>query len=204
MVQIILLGPPGSGKGTQAARLAGYLEIPHISTGNILRLNVSEGTELGQKAKVYMDRGDLVPDQLILDMVKERLSQTDAYSGWILDGFPRNVPQAQFLESLLKESSELPLATLDDSQSADQTVVVNLDVPDGILIQRLLTRSADGDRRSDDNEATILHRLSVYREQTAPLIEFYQARQQLVQVNGNLPIDQVATELLTVLDNPNN
>ncbi|NJO71310.1 MAG: nucleoside monophosphate kinase [Oscillatoriales cyanobacterium RM1_1_9] len=175
-----------------------------MSTGNILRLNVSEGTELGQKAKVYMDRGDLVPDQLILDMVKERLSQTDAYSGWILDGFPRNVPQAQFLESLLKESSELPLATLDDSQSADQTVVVNLDVPDGILIQRLLTRSADGDRRSDDNEATILHRLSVYREQTAPLIEFYQARQQLVQVNGNLPIDQVATELLTVLDNPNN
>ncbi|WP_416676697.1 adenylate kinase [Egbenema bharatensis] len=152
--------------------------IPHISTGDILRSAVSQQTELGKKAQSYMDEGELVPDQLILEMVRDRLEQHDVDAGWILDGFPRTVAQATFLDQLLQEMH----------QSCDW--VVNFDVPDETLVQRLLGRG-----RKDDTEDVIRHRLEVYRQQTAPLIDFYRERNQLVSVDGDQSIDQVMTEL---------
>ena len=136
------------------------------------------GTELGQKAQAYMDRGELVPDALILDLVRDRLSQSDAQAGWILDGFPRNVEQAKFLDALLAEIG----------QSCD--CVVNLEVPDEVLVTRLLGRG-----RTDDNEEVIRTRLAVYRSQTAPLIDFYRDRQQLVSIDGNQSIEHVGMAL---------
>ncbi|MEL7037686.1 MAG: adenylate kinase [Cyanobacteria bacterium J06592_8] len=192
MAKIIFLGPPGSGKGTQAARLSELLSVPHISTGDILRTHVAQQTDLGQKAKAFMDRGDLVPNQLILDMVQDRLHQPDTEQGWILDGFPRNVAQATFLEEVvLQQKDDNSSETTEDDSSIN---IVNLEVPDEVLIQRLVERGAR-DRRSDDNEETIRHRLQVYREETAPLIEYYRDRNQLSVVNGNLSMDEVTAEL---------
>lgn len=182
MTRLILLGPPGAGKGTQAIRVAEFCNIPHISTGELLRGAVSQETALGTKAQEYMNRGELVPDDLILDMVRDRLSQSDVANGWILDGFPRNVSQAFFLDDLLAEIN----------QECDYAV--NLEVPDEALIDRMLGRG-----RQDDNEATIRRRLEVYREQTAPVIDYYRDRNHLVSVNGNLPMDQVTSELQAVI-----
>lgn len=178
MTRLIFLGPPGAGKGTQAQLLSQLCEIPHISTGDILRTAVADQTELGKKAQSYMDAGELVPDALMLDLVRDRLKSIADRSGWILDGFPRTVVQAEFLDELLHDIHQ-PL----DS-------VVNLDVPDMVLIERLLARG-----RSDDNETTIRNRLKVYRDQTSPLVDYYQSRDQLVAVDGSLPIAEV-TEIL--------
>lgn len=178
MVRLIFLGPPGAGKGTQAQTLAQIRKIPHISTGDILRGAVAKQTELGQKAQSYMDRGELVPDQLMLDLVQERLNQPDAASGWILDGFPRTVGQAAFLDDLLQEMS----------QSCD--AVINFEVPDQVLVERLLGRG-----RKDDTEDVIRNRLVVYHQQTAPLIDFYRARQLLFSVDGNQPVESVTAKL---------
>jgi adenylate kinase len=178
VTRLIFLGPPGAGKGTQAQVLANLLQIPHISTGDILRDNVARQTDLGQKAQSYMDQGELVPDQLILEMIQARLSQEDASSGWILDGFPRNVAQAVFLDELLTKIG----------LSYDR--VISLEVPDEVLVERLLKRL-----RKDDTEAVIRHRLAVYHEQTAPLISFYRDRQQLVSVNGHQPMEAVTNDL---------
>ncbi|MGD1905027.1 MAG: adenylate kinase [Leptolyngbyaceae cyanobacterium] len=186
MTRLIFLGPPGAGKGTQAKQLSDLSEVPHISTGDILRSSVSQGTELGQKAKHYMDAGELVPDELILNLIRERLSAEDAVSGWILDGFPRNVDQASFLDTLLDEI-EQPFEC-----------VVNLDVPDEILIARLVQRGA-AEGRTDDTEETIGNRLEVYRQKTEPLIDFYRSRQQLVSVDGNQPVDVVTEELKKIV-----
>ncbi|HEY9850151.1 MAG TPA: adenylate kinase [Leptolyngbyaceae cyanobacterium] len=178
MTRLIFLGAPGAGKGTQAKKLAELCGIPHISTGDILRNEVALGTPLGVQAKAYQDKGELVPDRLILDMMRERLTQSDTKNGWILDGFPRNVPQAEFLESLLKELA----------QECDR--VINLEVPDEVLIERLLGRG-----RMDDTEEVIRHRLDVYRSQTAPLIDFYRDRQQLVSIQGNQSMVEVSEEI---------
>lgn len=191
MRELIFLGPPGSGKGTQAARMAQIMKIPHISTGEILRDHVSRQTALGQQAKTYMDMGDLVPDQLILDMVTHRLSEPDAETGWILDGFPRNVSQAQFVQehllSVEQKNGRIP--------ERDHVWVINLEVPDDVILQRLLLRG-----REDDREETILHRLQVYREQTAPLIEFYSSRNQLHHINGDRPMEEVTDSLKEVIN----
>lgn len=187
MVQVIFLGPPGSGKGTQSARLSELLAVPHISTGDILRTHVAQQTDLGQKAKAFMDQGDLVPDQLILSMVQDRLDQPDAQKGWILDGFPRNVTQATFVEDLVQRQKAEKGSENADSKSLN---TINLEVPDEVLIERLLARG-----RADDSEETIRHRLQVYHEQTEPLIEYYRDRNQLSIVNGNLPLDQVTAAL---------
>ncbi|OLT24230.1 adenylate kinase [Nocardiopsis sp. CNR-923] len=184
-----MVGPPGAGKGTQAQILAAELSVPKVSTGDIFRANVSGGTELGKKAKEYMDRGDLVPDEVTNAMVKDRLAQDDAGSGFLLDGFPRNVPQAEKLREMLGELD----ATLD--------VVLELRVDEDEVVKRLSGRrscpecgrvyhveydapriagrcDAEGAelyQREDDREETIRHRLKVYREQTAPLVEFYES-----------------------------
>jgi adenylate kinase len=152
----------------------------------MLRSNVAQQTALGQKAQAFMDRGELVPDRLILDMMRERLSQADALAGWILDGFPRNVSQASFLDELLQEMDQVCER------------VVNLEVPDEVLVARMLSRGLK-EGRKDDNEETIRRRLEVYRQQTAPLIDFYRERQQLVSVNGNLSMELVTAELKQVI-----
>ncbi len=187
MTRLILLGPPGAGKGTQAKRLSDFCNVPHISTGDILREAVAQKTELGQKAELFMTAGELVPDELILGLIRERLTDDDTAGGWILDGFPRNVDQAAFLDTLLDEIDQ-PFEC-----------VVNLDVPDEVIIHRLVQRG-EQEGRSDDTEATIRHRLEVYRERTEPLIEFYRARQKLVSVDGNQPIELVTDALMKVVE----
>ncbi|MDF0556835.1 adenylate kinase [Kamptonema sp. UHCC 0994] len=179
-MQLIFLGPPGAGKGTQAQLLAAFWKIPHISTGEILRACAIAKTDLGLKAQAYMDRGELVPDRVLMDMVQERLKEPDASDGWILDGFPRTVPQATFLEELLDGGG---------------LRAVNLDVPDEILVVRLLARG-----RKDDTEETIRRRLEVYREQTAPLIGFYGDRNQLITVDGDRSLETVTVELKKLLE----
>lgn len=178
MPRLIFLGAPGAGKGTQAKALADLCGIPHVSTGDILRSAVTNQTPLGVQAKGYMDRGDLVPDQLVVDLIRERLHESDAQSGWILDGFPRNVPQAEFLDELLQIIH----------QPYDS--VVNLDVPDDVLVKRMLSRG-----RADDTEEVIRNRLKVYRDKTAPLIDFYKDRQRLVHVNGDQSMQEVTDQL---------
>jgi adenylate kinase len=178
VARLIFLGPPGAGKGTQAYALAQTQRIPHISTGDILRVAVAMQTELGKKAQGYMDQGELVPDPLIIEMVRDRLNNDDAKAGWILDGFPRTVAQAVFLDELLH----------DLQQTCDS--VVNFDVPDEILVSRLLGRG-----RKDDTEEVIRTRLAVYRQQTAPLIDFYRQRDKLVVVDGDQPIEEVTAAL---------
>lgn len=178
MTRLIFLGPPGAGKGTQAQTLSETHQIPHVSTGDILRAAVARETPLGNKAKDYMDRGELVPDSLILNLIQDRLSYEDTTNGWILDGFPRNVNQAAFLEDLLSQLG----------QNAD--CVLNLEVPDEILVERLLAR-----KRPDDTEETIRRRLEIYHRDTVPVIDFYRQKGTLKVVDGNKTMAEV-TELL--------
>ena len=176
--RLIFLGPPGAGKGTQAQVLSQNHQIPHISTGDILRSAVADQTSLGKQAKRYMDKGELVPDNLILSLIEDRLSYEDTVDGWILDGFPRNVNQATFLAELLSK--------LD--QSAD--CVLNLEVPDEVLVERLLAR-----KRKDDNEETIRRRLEVYHQDTVPVINFYQEKEVLKTINGDKTMGEVSNSL---------
>ncbi len=183
MSRLIFLGPPGAGKGTQAKILGQSLQIPHISTGDILRDAISRGTPLGVKAQSYVDAGELVPDDLILDLIKERLSQADTLKGWILDGFPRNVSQASFLDQLLEKLQ----------QNCDYAV--NFEVPDQVLTERMLARG-----RKDDNEDTIRRRLQIYHEQTAPVIKYYNNQQILKSVDGNRLMEEVQASLQEIIN----
>lgn len=182
MARLIFLGPPGAGKGTQAKTLATNWQIPHISTGDILRSAMREQSSLGIKAQGYVDRGELVPDQLVQEMVVERLNHADTQPGWILDGFPRNVSQAGFLDNLLQKPAQ------------DHARVVNLEVPDEVLVTRLLGRG-----RQDDTEEIIRRRLEVYREETEPLIDYYRDRHQLVSVDGNQSLEKVTADMERML-----
>jgi adenylate kinase len=187
MTRLIFLGAPGAGKGTQAQILAAACDIPHISTGDILRAEVKGETELGKQAKSYMDKGELVPDSLILDMIRNRLGQDDAAKGWILDGFPRNVPQAEFLDKLLAEINQ------------GYDLAINLDVPNEILVGRLVNRGIE-QGRSDDTEAVIRNRLEVYTQKTAPLIDYYQSKGVLRSIDGNRDLDEVTRHLKMLVD----
>ena len=187
MSRLIFLGAPGAGKGTQAKILAESKGIPHISTGDIFRAAVKTQTLLGLKAQEYMDAGNLVPDDLVIEMIHDRLQEPDANHGWILDGFPRTETQAGFLEDLLNGIE----------QGCDRAI--NLDVEDEVVVKRLMERGLESGRSDDSNEATIRHRLQVYRDQTAPLIEFYQSRNLLVTVNGDQAMDAVTADLQAVM-----
>jgi adenylate kinase len=182
MTRLIFLGAPGAGKGTQAQILATSAGIPHISTGDILRSEVKDQTELGLQAKSYMNKGELVPDALILDMIRGRLAQPDASNGWILDGFPRNVGQAEFLDKLLAEIHQ------------NYDLAIDLTVPQEKLVARLLNR-ATIQNRPDDTEEVIRRRLVVYDEQTAPLIDYYRNKGVYREVDGDRDLDEVTHHL---------
>nr|WP_204264254.1 adenylate kinase [Geodermatophilus normandii] len=186
-----MLGPPGAGKGTQAQVIAGQLGVPAISTGDIFRANVSGQTELGLKAKVYMDAGDLVPDEITVAMVTDRLAEPDAKGGFLLDGFPRTIPQAEQLRGSLEESG----------RGLDR--VVELVVDEDELVRRLSGRRmlVDGEwvQREDDKPETVRRRLEVYREQTAPLSGFYDGEGLLSRIDAIGSVDEVTARVMTAL-----
>jgi adenylate kinase len=213
-VRIVLVGPPGAGKGTQAHFIASHLAIPRISTGDIFRYNVANNTELGVKAKEYMDRGDLVPDEVTVAMVRDRLAEADAKAGFLLDGFPRNVPQADTLKKILADELDQKL-----------TVVLELVVDEDEVVRRLSGRrtcrrcqrvwhvlyepssqpgicdDCGGElfQRDDDKEEVIRHRLEVYNSQTSPLIEFYADEGILVGIDATGPVEEVTGRALSAL-----
>lgn len=212
-MKIIMLGAPGAGKGTQAKQIADKYGIPHISTGDIFRANIKEGTELGKKAKGYMDAGELVPDELVCDLVVDRIQKDDCENGFILDGFPRTIPQAEALTDALKAIG----------QSMDHAV--DIEVDDAQIVERMGGRRAclscgatyhivnippkkDGicDRcgaeiilRDDDKPETVQNRLNVYHEQTQPLIDYYEAQGILSSVDGTQPMDKVFADIIGII-----
>jgi len=190
-VRVVLLGPPGAGKGTQAQIIAGRLEVPAISTGDIFRANVSGQTELGTKAKAYMDAGDLVPDEITVAMVKDRLAEDDATGGFLLDGFPRTIAQGEQLRESLA----------DLGHKLDR--VLELVVEEEELVRRLSGRRmlVDGKmvQRDDDKPETVRHRLEVFREQTAPLSDFYGAEGLLVTIDAVGSVDEVTERAMKAL-----
>lgn len=212
-MKVVLLGAPGSGKGTQAANIAEWYKIPHVSTGDIFRSNIKEGTELGKKAKEYIDKGLLVPDELTIDIVSDRLKKSDCENGFILDGFPRTVNQAEKLDEILKQ------------MGINLDVVLNIEVPDSQIIARMGGRRVctkcgmsyhiefnpplEGNtckvcgeevvQREDDKEETVLQRLNTYHKQTEPLIEYYKKDNKLVTVQGQENIEDTTCSVKKAL-----
>jgi adenylate kinase len=186
MTRLVLLGPPGAGKGTQAKRLCAHLDVPAISTGDIFRANVAEGTELGRRAQRYMDAGEYVPDSITNAMVEDRLARPDVERGFLLDGYPRTAAQVEELDRMLAHTGK----RLD--------VVVELTADTDEVVSRLLKRAQIEGRR-DDTEDVVRRRLEVYVDQTAPLTELYAQRGLLVQVDGTGDMDDVTARLVEVL-----
>ncbi|MEU7024252.1 adenylate kinase [Streptomyces sp. NPDC046203] len=213
-MRIVLVGPPGAGKGTQAAFLAKNLDIPHISTGDLFRANISKGTELGLKAKAFMDAGDLVPDEVTIGMAKDRMEQPDAVNGFLLDGFPRNVAQAEALDEALKA----------DGMQLD--AVLDLEVPEDEVVKRIAGRrvcrtdsahvfhvtynapktegvcdTCGGElfQRPDDSEETVRRRLEVYHKQTEPIIDYYRAQDLVATISALGKVDEVTARAMEAL-----
>ncbi len=212
-MKIIMLGAPGAGKGTQAKQIAAKYEIPHISTGDIFRANIKNGTELGKKAKEYMDQGMLVPDELTCDLVMDRIAQDDCERGFVLDGFPRTIPQAEALSNALTKIG----------QSMDYAI--DVDVPDENIVNRMSGRRAclncgatyhivfnptkaegvcdtcgnETVLREDDKPETVQKRLTVYHDQTQPLIDYYKGQNILKSVDGTKPMDEVFSDIVAIL-----
>lgn len=186
MTNLLIVGPPGAGKGTQAVRIADRYGVPAISTGDIFRANIKDQTELGQQVSAILDRGELVPDSLTNDLVADRLSQSDAQGGYLLDGYPRTTGQVEFLESV-------------NAQRGQQIDAVIRLVADTEEVVTRLRKRAEEQGRSDDNEETIRHRLEVYERETAPLLELFAARGLIVEVDGLGEIDEVTDRILAAL-----
>jgi len=213
-MRILIMGPPGAGKGTQATRIALLCEIPHVSTGDIFRAEIKGSSELGEKVRSYLNAGKLVPDQVTVEVIEKRLRQPDCERGFLLDGFPRTIPQAQALDRMLKAGGEKGL-----------DLVLDIGVAAGVLLERLTGRRVcrecgatyhllyqppqekgrcdrcGGDiyQRDDDTAETVSNRLDVYQKQTAPLLEYYQERGILRNVNGERSIDEVFQEIKKVI-----
>jgi adenylate kinase len=185
-LDVIILGPPGAGKGTQASRIAEDAEIPHIATGDIIRAMKDEDSQLGREVKAVYDRGDLVSDELMIELIRGRLSQPDTDVGFVLDGFPRTLPQAESLDALLEE--------LDRSV----TVVLHFLLPDEVAVERLHGRSVAEDR-SDDTADVVRHRLDVFHRQTEPVVEHYRTQGILVGIHADRTVDEVFAEVQDVL-----
>ena len=188
MMRIILLGPPGAGKGTQAQFISKEYDIPQISTGDMLRAAIKEGTELGKKAEGIMKSGGLVSDDLIINLVKERIAKPDCANGCIFDGFPRTIPQAEALKKMLAERGHKVAA------------MIELSVPEDELMARLINRGKEGGR-SDDNEETIKKRLNVYHTQTSPLIDWYEKEGIHHHIEGLGTVDEIFARVCNVIDN---
>ena len=212
-MKIIMLGAPGAGKGTQAKKIAAQYSIPHISTGDIFRANIKNNTELGQKAKTYMDKGELVPDSLVVDLIMDRFKEADCANGYVLDGFPRTIPQAEALDNALKANGE------------KVDFAINVEVPDENIINRMSGRracvgcgatyhikynptkvegvcDACGEKlilRDDDKPETVKNRLSVYHEQTQPLIDYYNRAGVLAEVDGTKDMEDVFKDIVNIL-----
>lgn len=186
-MRLILLGAPGSGKGTQGEKLALHFGAPKISTGDALRAAVAAGTELGRKAKATMEAGQLVADELVVGIVEERLGEPDARQGFVLDGFPRNVAQAQMLDAMLARLAQPPIDK-----------AVHLHVPDAEIVCRLLER-ARVEGRTDDKEGVIRKRIDIYNAETRPLLDFYGARGKLATLEGVGSIDEIFDRLLATI-----
>jgi len=182
-MRLVLFGPPGAGKGTQAVYLAEQFHIPHISTGDIFRDNIRNATPLGVEAKRYSDAGDLVPDDVTNAMVRERLNKSDCSTGFLLDGYPRTLSQAQVLDEILL------------SIDANLDAVVNLDVPEAVLLERLSTRG-----RVDDSIDTIKYRLTIYHTSTEPLVEFYKKKNVLRNVEGVGQIEEITARIISIVN----
>lgn len=209
---VIFMGPPGSGKGTQAKKVSEKLNIPHISTGDLFRENLTNGTPLGLKVKGFLESGKLVPDEIVVDMLADRVSSEDCHGGYLLDGFPRSIPQAEALEKELRDNIEL--------------IVINLEVPDEIIVKRIEGRRSCSDcgaifnqyftpskkenicdqcggelkQRSDDNAEVVKERLNVYHNQTAPVENYYSEKGVLKSVNGQQAPDVVFSDLMKILN----
>ena len=183
MTRILLIGPPGSGKGTQAHRLSGELHIPEISTGDMFRSHLANGSPLGREIREFLDTGNLVPDNLTTAMLRERLQERDARNGFLLDGYPRTVSQMDDLDGIL------------DAAGTSLDAVVEITAHDDEIVRRLLLRS-DAEGRSDDTEEVIRHRLELYRQETEPVIERYGRRALLVSVDGTADVDAVTVSAL--------
>ena len=179
--RLLILGPPGAGKGTQAAMLSRAIGIPHVSTGEMLRDHVARGTELGREAEAIMDAGDLVPDDIVIAMVEERLGRDDASCGFLLDGFPRTTPQAEALDAVLGDDRALE-------------VVLYVEVPEDEIVARILARG-----RSDDTEEAVRTRIAVYRAETEPLVEMYAERGLVTPVHGVGDVDEVLARIVKAL-----
>jgi adenylate kinase len=185
-MRIVLMGAPGSGKGTQAALIVKEMGLPHISTGDLLRAAVASGSDLGKQAKAVMDRGELVSDDIVLGLLEERLEQDDAARGFILDGYPRNIAQAEALDALLERLG----------QPVDEALQIDID--EDQVVERIAKRAAlEG--RSDDTEETVRNRLNVYAEQTAPVVDFYARKGVLSRVLGDGSIEEVFQRIRGVL-----
>ena len=210
-MKIIMLGAPGAGKGTQAQMIAGQYHIPHVSTGDIFRANIKNGTELGMEAKKYMDQGLLVPDELTVKILLDRVAEEDCKDGYLLDGFPRTIPQAEVLDKALAELGD----AID--------YAINVDVPDENIVKRMSGRRAclscgstyhmehippkkegvcvkGGMPRDDDKPETVLNRLEVYHKQTQPLIQFYEEKGVLKTVDGTKPMKEVFDSIVEILE----
>jgi len=189
-MRLILLGPPGAGKGTQAKVLIESYGIPQLSTGDILRSAIAAKTPMGLAAKEIMDRGDLVSDEIVNGIVSERLDQDDCKAGFVLDGFPRTIPQAEALDAMLTDKGMQLDAVIEITADAD------------VLVGRIAKRAKEsGVARGDDNEEVLRNRLSVYREQTAPLVEFYRGKGLLKSVDGMQPVDDVTAAIRRAVHN---
>ena len=188
MLNIVIFGAPGTGKGTQSERIVKrYGNIGHVSTGDVLRAQIKAGTELGQTAKFFIDKGQLIPDSLMIDILSRKLDELQGGEGVIFDGFPRTIAQAEALKKLLAERG----------QRVD--LMLDLEVPEGELMTRLLKRGIESGR-SDDNEATIRRRLDVYHSQTAPLINYYKAEGVYAKVDGLGDMDEIASAICSLID----
>ena len=185
-MRLVLLGAPGSGKGTQAARLKDHLQVPHISTGDLLRAEVAAGSRLGLEAKEVMARGELVSDAILLGMLEDRFSRPDTHGGFILDGYPRNLAQADAMGKLLERIGQ------------PMDYAVQLDVPTDLLVERIAGR-AKAEGRADDSPESVRTRLQVYNDQTAPVIDYYRQRGVLTVVDGVGTLDEVFTRILEAI-----